>query len=81
MKIFSTSNLVLSENKKKADCNFQIHEFSNHEFFLLTTWLAKWEPMQIRKHQAICNFFMAELWKSALRNTYTHNSKIKTDQQ
>ena len=27
---------------------------------------AKWEPMHICKHEAICSFTMAELWKSAL---------------
>ena len=35
--------------------------------------------MHICKHEAIRSFMMAEPWKSALRNTYTQNSKI--DQQ
>ena len=37
--------------------------------------------MHICKHEAIRSFMIAELSKSALRNTYTQNSKIKTDQQ
>ena len=31
--------------------------------------------------EAICNFIMAQLWKSAQRNSYTQNNKTKTDQQ
>ena len=37
--------------------------------------------MHICKHQAIRSFMMAELQNSALRNTYTQNGEIKTDQQ
>ena len=73
MEVVSTSNLVSSENVKKKK--------NSYEFFCYTTWLAKWEPMHICKHQAIRSFIMAELWNSALRNTYTQKSKIKTDQQ
>ena len=39
------------------------------------------KKLRICKHEAIRSFMMAELWKSAKRNTYTQNSKIKTDQQ
>ena len=37
--------------------------------------------MHISKHQTIRSVMMAELRKSALRNTYKQNSEIKTDQQ
>ena len=33
------------------------------------------------KYEAIRSFMIAEMWKSALRNAYTQNSNIKTDQQ
>ena len=36
--------------------------------------------MHIYKYEAICSFMMAEMWRSTLRNMYTQNSKIKTDQ-
>ena len=39
------------------------------------------EAMDICIYEAIHNFMMAKVSKSALRNTFTENSKIKTDQQ
>ena len=35
----------------------------------------------IYKYEAIGSFVIAETWKSTLRNTYTQNSEIKTNQQ
>ena len=37
--------------------------------------------MHICKYEAIRSFMMAEVSKCGLRNTYTQNSKIKTDPQ
>ena len=36
---------------------------------------------KIYKYEAIRSFMTAKMWKSTLRNTYTQNSKIKTNQQ
>ena len=36
---------------------------------------------KIYKYEAIRSFMIAEMWKSTLRNTYTQNGKIKTNQQ
>ena len=36
---------------------------------------------KIYKYEGIRSFMIAEMWKSTLRNTYTQNSKIKTNQQ
>ena len=81
MEVVSTSNLVSSENEKKQ----HLVIFKPWLWILLLYhmiwWEAKWEPVHICKHEAIGSFMMAELWKSTLRNTYTQNSKIKTDQQ
>ena len=33
------------------------------------------------KYEATHSFMIAEMWKNALRKTYTENSKIKTAQQ
>ena len=82
MEVVATSNLFSSENKNKKQ-----------QLVILTPWLrilllyhmiwceAKWKPMHICKHEAIRSFMTGELRKSALRNTYTQNNKIKTEQQ
>ena len=84
MEVVSTSNLVSSENKTKQ---------KKKQLVILTAWLrilllyhmiwweVKWKPMHICKHEAIRSFMTAELRKSALRNTYTQNNKIQTEQQ
>ena len=72
MEVVSTSNLVSSETKKTTTaCNFQ-HDYAMR---------SKQKATHIYKYEAICSFMMAEIRKSTLRNTYTQNSKIKTDQQ
>ena len=68
MEVVSTSNLVSSEAEKIVTaCNFQTMPINSF--------------LQICKYKAIRSLMMAELWKSTLRDTYTQNSKIKTDQQ
>ena len=80
MKVVSTSNLVSSENKKTSKKQ-QLVIFKPWLWILLLYhmiwWEAKWEPVHICKHEAIRSFMMAELWKSALKNKYTHKLEEK----
>ena len=44
-------------------------------------WEVKQEAVDICKYKDIRSFMMVEMSKSALRKTYSQNSKIKTYQQ
>ena len=53
---------------------------------LIFNMIMPWETnmnmkQKIYKYEGTRSFMMAEMWKSTLRNTYTQNSKIKTNQQ
>ena len=73
MEVVSTSNLVSSEIFKPWLRILLLYH--------MIWWKAKWKPMHICKHEAIRSFMTAELRKSSIRNTYTQNNKIKTEQQ
>ena len=80
MEAVSTSNLVSSEAEKTTTtCNFQninINSFiMPHD--LMRGQIGSYEYRQIQSYSS----YDAKLSKSAIRNTYTQNSKMKTDQQ
>ena len=77
MVVVSTSNLVSSGNEETtAASNFWTMATN---FFCYATWFDEvsnrklfiYIYIYIYTHEAISNFMTAELWKSALRNTYT----------
>ena len=45
---------------------------------MIMPWKAEYEGMHMN-NEPISSFTMAEMWKNALRNKYTQNSKIKID--
>ena len=74
MELVSTSNLVSPGNEKKQHLVLFKPWLRILLLYHMTLGEAKWEPMHVCEHEAICSFMMAELWKSALTNTYTQNS-------
>ena len=72
MEVVSTSNLVSTKTEKTTACSF-------HQ---IIPWEINMNMKQnVYKYEAIRSFVTAEMVKSTLRNTYTQNSKIKTNQQ
>ena len=49
----------MKKQKTKKNCNFQT--MAMNSFVISHDLEAKWEPMHICKHEAICSFTMAEL--------------------
>ena len=80
MEVVSTSNLLSSETEKTTTaCNFQTMTMNS---FVISHDLMRGQiGGHANERLLICSFMMVELWKSALRNISTQNSKIKTDQQ
>ena len=80
MEVVSTSNLVSSEAEKTTTtCNFQnmnINSFiMSHD--LMRGQIGSYGYIYANIKLLLHLFMMAELLKSALRNTYTKDSKIK----
>ena len=61
MELVSTSNLVSSGNEKKQHLVLFKPWLSILLLYHMILGEAKWEPMHVCKHEAICSFMMAEL--------------------